>query len=446
MHMIQYSYSFAVGSMATGDNEWLKEGTAQWVQDYVSSSHYGVGVTPDQTEHKALKRFFPVPEQSLDSTATYKHEYGSYVFWLWAARKGNDPTLIRQVWNAVATKKSLDAAKGLFGSGWPQAWKDFTKANWNQDPVGDYQDWDDIHDTPAVAAEGTLPNSFTSFNFFVSPVAAKYLTLTPDSDVNVLTYRNVGPLSPEAGVQAIISYNDGTKAVEDWSQIAQQDVPMCNIEKLTLVFSNASVTAGDNKLIPITWTPPSSGPHSAVRPRAANVCIPNPQGSFSGTAHYDDTVSTIVDWSWSGNVVFEANGQVNPWFPDYFDEVWDNATVKSGSITISGTGTVEGDETCTIDIPGQTFALSPDGSSMIIQPGPEPHYGIQLFGPPIVQGTISCPGDDPYTGGFPSAAAIYTPDAEQTMTRGSYQGSASFSNEFFDEHMNWNLTDPQPAP
>jgi hypothetical protein len=109
MHMIQYSYSFAVGSMATGDNEWLKEGTAQWVQDYVSSSHYGVGVTLDQTEHKALKRFFPVPEQSLDSTATYKHEYGSYVFWLWAARKGNDPTLIRQVWNAVATKKSLDA-------------------------------------------------------------------------------------------------------------------------------------------------------------------------------------------------------------------------------------------------------------------------------------------------------------------------------------------------
>jgi hypothetical protein len=32
------------------------------------------------------------------------------------------------------------------------------------------------------------------------------------------------------------------------------------------------------------------------------------------------------------------------------------------------------------------------------------------------------------------------------MMRGTYVGSASFSNEFFDVNMNWNLTDPQPAP
>jgi hypothetical protein len=154
-----------------------------------------------------------------------------------------------------------------------------------------------------------------------------------------------------------------------------------------------------------------------------------------------------VDWSWSGNVVFEANGQVNPWFRDYFDEVWDNATEKSGSITISGTGTVTGSEqTCEIHIPGQSFALSPDGSSMIIQPGPQSHYGIQLFGPPIVQGTIDCPDGKHGTGGFSTSGVIYTPDPEQTMTRGTYVGSASFSNEFFDVNMNWNLTDPQPAP
>jgi hypothetical protein len=34
----------------------------------------------------------------------------------------------------------------------------------------------------------------------------------------------------------------------------------------------------------------------------------------------------------------------------------------------------------------------------------------------------------------------------QTMTRGSYQGSASFSNEFFDASFNWNLSDPQASP
>jgi hypothetical protein len=260
--------------------------------------------------------------------------------------------------------------------------------------------------------------------------------------VTSLTYKNFGTISDDAGVQAIISYKDGTKATEDWSQLTEKDVPFCNIEELTLVLSNASITPNDNKAFSLLFMPPSSGTHAAVGPRAANVCIPNPQGSFSGTAHYDDTITTIVDWSWSGTVDFDPNGQVNPWFSDYFDEVWDNATVATGSITISGTGTVEGDETCTIDIPAASFNLGPGDGTMIIQPGPQPHYGIQVYGPPVIQGTITCPGDDPYNGGFPSPAAIYTPDPEQTMTRGTYQGSASFSNEFFVENMNWNLIDP----
>jgi hypothetical protein len=442
-HMIQYSFAFSSGGMASGENAWLKEGTAQWVQDYVSSSQYSVGLTPDQTEHQALQYFLPVPEKSLDSTTPDHHDYGSYLFWFWAARKSNDPTLIRQVWNAVATQKSLNAAKSLFGGGWAQAWKDFTRANWNKDPVGDYQDWDDIHQTPAIAAEGNLPNDqITPVGTLVAPVSAKYLRFVPNPDVGSLTYRNNGSLSDEAGIQAIISYKDGSKAVEDWTQIAEQDVPFCNIEELTLVVSNASVTPNDSKLFSLTFAPPASLSHAGVSPRASNVCVPNPQGSFSGTAHYDDTVADVVDWSWSGTVDFDPNGQANPGFPDFFDEVWDEAIVASGSITISGTGTVEGDETCTIDIPGQSFNLGPGDGTMVIQPGPQPHYGIQLFGPPVIQGTITCPGDDPFAGGFPSPAAVYTPDPEQTMTRGTYQGSATFSNEFFVENMNWNLVDP----
>jgi hypothetical protein len=450
MHMIQYSFSFSSGGMASGENQWLKEGTAQWVQDYVSASQYGIGLTPEQTEHLALQYFFPFPDKSLDSTSPNHHDYGSYLFWLWAVRKGNDPTLVRQVWNAVATQKSINAAKSLFASGWPQAWKDFTKANWNQDPVGDYQDWDDIHNTPAVAAEGTLPNSLTSFNFFVAPVAAKYLTLTPDTDVNVLTYRNVGPLSPEVGVQAIISYRDGSKAVEDWSQIAQQDVPMCNIEKLTVVFSNASVTAGDNKLIPITFSPPSSGPNAAVGPRAANVCLPDPQGSFSGTGDYDNGVGTTLHYSWNGTVDFDPFGPGNPWFPDYAGEVWDSATVVSGSVTLSGNGmSVGSDETCTIDIPAGTYQFGAGDGTMMIQPGPEPHYGIQLNFPAnqLPQATISCPDSGSSTIPFtPPGHLVYTLEPEQASVRGTYQGSQTISDANLSESYTWSLSDPLAPP
>ena len=443
MHMIQYAFTFSSGDMASGENKWLKEGTAQWVQDYVSSGQYGIGLTPDQTEWDALPYFFPYPERSLDSTSPDYHQYGSYVFWLWAVRKGGDPNIVRQAWNAVGTQKSLAAAKSTFGSGWAQAWKDFARSNWNQDPVTNYQNWDSITNTPKLAADETLPkDQVTPAGSTVAPVAAAYLRFKPAADTQSLTYHNLGTLSDDAGVQAIIKNKDGTSTVEDWTQVAKKDVPFCNIDELTLVLSNASITPSDNKTFNLAWIPEGSGTgHAAISPQT-DACVPNPQGSFSGTAHYDDTVTTVVDWSWSGNVDFDPNGQINPWFPDYFDEVWDNADVATGSITLSGTGTVQGDETCMIDLPAASYGLDPGDGTMMVQPGPQPHYGIQLYGPAIVQGTITCPGDDPYTGGFPSPAAIYTPDAEQTMTRGSYQGSASFSNEFFVENMNWNLVDP----
>ena len=442
MHMIQYSFVFSSGTMASGENAWLKEGTAQWVQDYASS----IGLTPDQTEHQALQYFFPYPEKSLDSTTPNHHDYGSYLFWLWAVRKGNDPTLVRQVWNAVASQKSLNAAKSLFGGGWAQAWKDFTKANWNKDPIGDYQDWDDIHDTAKEAASGTLNNEFSAINVFVDPVAAKYLTFEPADDVSVLTYKNVGPLNDEHAVQAIITNEDGTKETEDWTQIAEEDVPFCNIKELTLVVSNASITAGDAYLFPLSFQPPE--PDRRAAGRAGEVCLPDPQGSFSGTAHYTDNAVTEIDWNWSGNVQFEPDGQGSPWFPEFFDETWDVAVPKSGSITISGSGTVETDEDdCTIDVPSQTFTYTntTHGGAMIIQPGPQPHYGIQISLPDnaMPQGTISCPDIDPQTTLFPVPAMVFTEEAQQAATRGTYTGSATFSNEFFNANMNWNLSEPE---
>jgi hypothetical protein len=445
MHMIQYSYTLASGNLGSSENLWLKEGTAQWVQDYISEEEYGIGVPPKQTEQLPLDLFFDDPEKSLDSTNPSHHDYASYLFWLWAARKANDPSLVRQVWNAVGTQKSLSAAKSLFGSGWDQAWKEFTQANWNQDPVTDYKVWDSITNTPSVESNTTLPsNAITPVITSVAPVAAKYLTFTPASDANTLTYKNIGGLADSAGIQAIFTYDDGSHGIEDWTQVSDEDVPFCNVQSLTLVLSNSSTTAGDNRSFSFTFSPPSSGgTHAAVRPRAANVCIPNPQGTFSGTAHYDDTVTTSMDWSWSGNVDFDPNGLINPWFPDYATEVWDSATVASGSVTVSGSGTVyAADPVCTIDIPTQNFELDPGEGTMMIQPGPEPHYGINIAGPPIVDGTITCPGDDPYTGGFAAPAFIYTADPEQAVARGTYQGSGTFSNQFFVANYNWNLVDP----
>ncbi|HKB07938.1 MAG TPA: hypothetical protein VKF61_06665, partial [Candidatus Polarisedimenticolia bacterium] len=434
MHMIQYAFTFSSGDMSSGENAWLKEGTAQWAQDYASNSHYPVGLTPAQTEWNALPYFFPYPDKSLDSTDPNHHDYGTYLFWMWAARKGNDPTIVRQVWNAVAAQKSLNATKSLFASGWAQAWRDFARAVWNKDPITNFQSYDQITNTPKVESDTTLPaDQPTPVVASVAPVAAKYLTFEPDTTVNSLTYQNLGGLSDEAGIQAIITYKDGTSTVEDWTQIAKQDVPFCNIDKLTLVLSNASITPNDSRPFSLVFLPPIAGAHSAIRPRA-DVCLPNPQGSFSGMAHYDDGITTSVDWSWSGNVDFDPAGQINPWFPDYASEVWDDASVVSGSVTVSGSGTVyAADPVCTIDIPTQTFQYGPGDGTMIIQPGPQPLYGIDLVFPAnqLPEATFNCPDQDPTTGQLPAPVMIYTPDPEQTMNRGTYVGTDSFSNQFF---------------
>jgi hypothetical protein len=125
-------------------------------------------------------------------------------------------------------------------------------------------------------------------------------------------------------------------------------------------------------------------------------------------------------------------------------EVWDNSSAASGSVTLSGSGTSEGsDGDCDIDIPAASYTIDPNGGTMAIQPGPQPHYGIQLPFSDFVQATISCPDQDPFTTPFPPPPMmIYTPDPEQTMTRGTYQGTSTLSDPNVSESFSWSLIDP----
>ena len=121
-----------------------------------------------------------------------------------------------------------------------------------------------------------------------------------------------------------------------------------------------------------------------------------------------------------------------------------NASVASGSVTLSGHGT---SADCTIDIPAGTYPISAGlgAGSMVIQPGPQPLYGIQLSFPAnqFPQATFTCPDQDPYTTPFPGPAALlYTETPEQAMARGSYQGSSTAQLTLYDSHFNWNLADP----
>jgi hypothetical protein len=447
-HAIEFRFNLASGDMTSDENRWLRESTAQWVMDYVSAPAYGIGLAPNDTEknYGALSYFFTTPEKPLDTATPTGRPYSAYLFWLWAIRKSNNTSLVGQAWNNAGTQKSLEATKSLFGSGWDQAWKDFTRTNWNRDGINDYQNWDSINNTPAQERVVTLQNTITPVLTTVNPVAAKYLTFIPAAGVNELTFQNIGGLSDKAGVQAIFKYKDGTYGAEDWTGIAQKDVPMCDKDEVTLVLSNSSVTPNDSRAFSLAWLPPSSAPHAGVGSRAANVCVPNPQGSFSGTAHYDDSITTQVDWSWNGTVDFDpADDPEHPPFEDYSDELWDASKPASGSVTLSGSGS-SGD--CDIDIPGTSRTFGPEDGTMVIQPGPQPHYGIQLHFPDaLTTANFDCPDQDPFTGQIPTPPLVLTPDPEQTMSRGTYQGSSTYGGPVpggpsFTGSDTWSLVDP----
>jgi hypothetical protein len=124
--------------------------------------------------------------------------------------------------------------------------------------------------------------------------------------------------------------------------------------------------------------------------------------------------------------------------------------VASGSVTMSGSGSgqqSDGD-VCTIDIPAATYQLNVGEGTMIIQPGPEPHYGIQLGFPSdeFPEATVSCPDEDPQTGPFPGPPwLIYTADPNQAAVRGTYQGTSTLPGAT-SSSVSWSLTDPLAPP
>ena len=463
MHMIQFSYTFSSGDMTSPENLWLREGTAQWVQDYVSDPTYGIGITPEDTEHQPLPTFFNNPQVPLDSPTPKPHDYASYVFPLWAARSGNDAGVVKDMWSGVGSQKSLASAKAAFGSSWNTTWKDFVRTNWNQGTINQLQSWDLITNTPAVAGGGTVPlGPSVSFTAQVEHAAAKYLSFTPGTSVDRMRLKNTGTLDPEHGVQAIIRKKDDSLEIRDLTNTASEEIAVCNVKEITLVLSNASVTDGDRADFALKWeTAPVGGGFfprggAATARRGGDTCAPEPlQGTFSGDADFTNSgIHMVLDWS--GSMEFVPFGPFQGYPPD-LSEIWQRNRAVEGSVTISGGG--DATNGCTFDFPEQTVSydsrdlFSPnDGFHYLdVAPGtPSPatpvRYSIMLEfpgNPGTINGTKTCP--DPDDSGpivFPVGGLklVYTETPKTTTVPATYAGSGTFATQ--GASYTWSFTDP----
>ena len=188
MHTIQFAFP---QDGWCGDYEWLREMTAQWVQDYVTDPAYGIGLTPDDTEFEAAPHFLDAPNTSLDDDDPIRHAYGAYLLAQWRA-KSLGTAWIRDIWDNVHDKDATHAVdKALQGKGFEEFWDDFALSNWNQGPVAHYQQWDGMaKHAKTVGPERIPPAMPRNPTIEVNHLAALYLELDIDSKVDELEILN----------------------------------------------------------------------------------------------------------------------------------------------------------------------------------------------------------------------------------------------------------------
>lgn len=276
-HSLQFGYPV---KESCASYKWLREATAQWFMDYVSSPVYGIGITPDNAEwdYSAPELYLERPQVSLDSLSPTHHEYGSYLFFFFLARF-DTPNLIPAVWNNVGSMSSTEAARAPLGGNFDLAWREFVKDNWNRGSIDAYRTWDGLTAQAEVTDEGILRTGSKSFTVTVDHLAAKYLTFEPDAGVTSFVFDNADPATAGAGVQAIIEYADGTTKVEDWT--GEDHVELCltdpEVVSVTLVFSNSNIDPADKVVFDVT-----------TKGRAGVCCTaqepaPRPTGTTSAT-------------------------------------------------------------------------------------------------------------------------------------------------------------------
>ncbi|HET7482984.1 MAG TPA: CARDB domain-containing protein, partial [Actinomycetota bacterium] len=316
MHAIQYA--MPVNSFRCGPSKWLREATAQWVQDYVTDPSYAIGLGPDDTEFQGARIYLGSPETSLDvESPPAFHSYGDYLLPFWAVRKSG-PSIVHDMWTNAATMDPVDAVDAALPGGFQETWADFALANWNDGPVHDYKDWDGLNSgAVTVGTEQISVDNETSPSITVEHLAAKYLELNFDKDVSELEFTNDLPGDADAKVRAVVYYDNGTYDIKDLSHDAKTtlciDDGTKRATKVILVFSNSNKS--DSKVF-----------HPTMVGKKACGC---PDVAAGGTQRRSVTAAATAVCTGHGNLTF-----------DWTDE-WSNGDSVDGQTgSESGSGSL----------------------------------------------------------------------------------------------------------
>ncbi|HSP55342.1 MAG TPA: hypothetical protein VLS25_07120, partial [Dehalococcoidia bacterium] len=383
-HAIQDTYPLATGCWAP-EYAWFTEASAKWAEDYVY---------PDaQSEHPYASEFldFGRPQLSLDDRYA-AHEYGAYLFPFYLRWKLNQPQIVRFIWEAFATGKSLEAIDEItqLAGGFDTLWPEFALWNWNRDPIRHYKDLDELDDGAATVDGGAIavslggaPSQTFEVSADVSYLAAAYHHFVfSDDSVHSVVFENTVAFYPHAKVQALTKVGGHWNEPEDWTEDVRKtfcrDTPDQRVEELVIIISYSNWEDQD-----------------AITPSEPPSLHANDSGCSKwfgvATATYHNTqIGDYTETATAQNVVFD---RVPPPPGPYG---WETFKTVSGSVKWEVSGTI-GD--CSLS--GSVTAPVKDGdgfiqvSNYLVTPEDQRMYNGSAASEAVMPVTMACPDGPP---------------------------------------------------
>lgn len=255
-------HAFQDSFVQTDGADWWDEATATWAEDQI---YPAINSEQGQLEPGGWARN-SAPDGPLDKfDDNGLAQYGAYIWPFYLThRPGGSPTLIGQIFAATAEQSPINYMAAQ--PDWNARFKEFALWNWNWDPVDVYRD-NGAHIAPlrqtaqALGDSGTLslhPARITT-DVRLSHASVAYYTLyqiddgtRPADRVHQVRFDLSGLTGQAgAGVQAIITVDDGTHPVrrytEDWSGLTEKrfcrDQAAQAVSRVALVVTNSGVKA-----------------------------------------------------------------------------------------------------------------------------------------------------------------------------------------------------------
>jgi hypothetical protein len=427
-HEITHAIQFAFPLKSCSSFSHLDEAVATWGAQYVYPH--------DDREHE-FTWFTKEPSTPL-AAATYD----GWVF-PYALEQLDGPGVMQRIYDQGATSIAMNAIDAGVPGGLAKAYPEFAKLAWNHDPVKpSFWEWDGFDPVPEDAGGEIVPEQVdlgaggqreVDLTPPRAPLSRAYKQPRFGADVRDITVST--PYDADLHVEALLKLRDGTQKTVDLAQrrfaVFCPESPGQRVAEMVLVASDTSTFRTMDQDKP-------------VRVAASNLSCSRYVGTASGVEHHHtQSANTTEKWS--------ATGLVFQHYPSGFDE----ETVflyhlVGGTVEWSFSGTNGG---CSYQAGPVTFQIKPDGSMGTLNVDSwhiyrkEPVRSYYAFGwnLPVVNGTITCPGNGPQPTTFrphtflESGDPTHKPDApgngvlEGTWTSDEHSGGG------YDVTYNWHL-------